>query len=200
MGSIITALLSGVLLASGFSEKENESERAWHVKNESRLAISGASNVNDFRCEVDRYYNADDLHLYSSPGSDYLFSQNRIVIDLMAFDCGRKLVTRDFRESLNAEREPEMIINFLSINKLPADSADHQELQGALRVTIAGVTRDVHVKFLASNNGNGKTWLKGSHDLKFSDFGLIPPTKMLGLINVKNELEVSFDLILEEIN
>ena len=200
MASIIIALLSGVLFTSGFSEKNTDSERAWHVKNESRLAISGASNVNDFRCEVDRYYNADDLHLYSSPGSEYRFSQNRIVIDLMAFDCGRRLVTRDFRESLNAEREPEMIINFLSINKLPDYTADNQELEGNLRVTIAGVTKEVYVIFQTSNNGNGTTWLKGKHDLKFSDFDLVPPTKMLGLINVENEIEVSIDLILEEIN
>jgi hypothetical protein len=196
---MIIALIYGLFFAAGLPEKSADLERVWHVRNESRLTISGESNVNDFRCEVDNYYSADNLHLYSSAGSDFRFSQNRIVIDLMEFDCGRNLITRDFRESLNAERDPEMIINFLSLNRLPANASRAEMLSGNLKITIAGITREVDIRLEASNNGNGTTLLDGRHQFQFSDFNLEPPTKMWGLINVKNELEVSFNLILEEV-
>lgn len=194
-------LLTAILFAfTGFPSESGEPERVWHVRNESRLAIHGNSNVNDFRCEVEQYYSADNLHLHSSRGAHYRFSQNEMVISLMEFDCGRNLITRDFRESLNADRNPEMMISFLSIDRLPPEnpSMEGENISGSLKVTIAGVTKEVDIVFSASGNGNGITYLEGKHDFRFSDFGLVPPTKMLGLISVRNELEVSFNLVLEE--
>jgi hypothetical protein len=197
---MILSLFYAILLAAGYPDFTSDPERIWIVRNESRLAINGESNVNNFRCVVDRYYNADNLHLHSSQGSDYLFSENRIVINLMEFDCGRNLITRDFRESLNARREPEMVINFLSLDNLPTENAHNEDLTGSLRITIAGATNEVQITFSSNNDGNGTTRLNGSKVFHFSDFGLEPPARMLGLIHVKNELEVSFDLVLEEIN
>lgn len=198
---MITALIYGLLAITGFPVEYGEVQRVWHVRNESRLVISGESNMNDFRCEVDRYYSADNLRLHDSQEEEYIFSQNEMVINLMEFDCGRKLITRDFRESLNADRNPEMIIRFLSLDKMPADNPNHEneKISGSLNVNIAGVTKDIKVDFKVSNNGNGTTYLNGSHHLLFSDFDLVPPTKMWGLINVKNDLEVTFNLVLQEV-
>ncbi len=197
---MITLLTAIMFAVTGFPFETGEPERVWHVMNESRLAIHGNTNVNDFRCEVDRYYSADNLHLHSSHGTTYRFSENEIVISLMEFDCGRNLITKDFRESLNADRNPEMMISFLSLDRVPSDcpSAGGEDIAGRLEVSIAGVTKEIDIVFSAAGNGNGITYLNGKHDFLFSDFGLVPPTRMLGLITVKNELEVTFDLVLEE--
>ncbi len=196
---MITALILGILSLVGFPEKSGDPERVWHVRNESRLAIQGESNVNDFRCEVDSYYSADNLRLYSSELSGYLFSENQMVISLMEFDCGRRLITRDFRESLGADRHPEMEISFHSLDKLPEDNANGEKIIARLRITIAGVTRDDEIAFTATDNGNGLIYLNGKQEFLFSDFNLVPPTKMMGLIHVKNELEVTIDLVLEKL-
>jgi hypothetical protein len=197
MITLLTAILFAV---TDFPSEPGEPERVWHVRNESRLAIHGNTNVNDFRCEVDQYYSADNLHLHSSHGTNYRFTGNEIVISLMEFDCGRTLITRDFRESLNADRNPEMLISFLSLDRIPSDypSTGGEDITGWLEVTIAGVTKEIDIVFSATGNGNGITYLNGKHDFLFSDFGLVPPTRMLGLITVKNELEVTFNLVLEE--
>jgi hypothetical protein len=196
MNTLLTILLLLIFTPDRFTE---EPERMWHVKNESRLAISGESNVNDFKCEVDRYFRADNLSLYSTGGTDYVFSHNYLVLDLMEFDCGKRLITRDFRETLNAENEPGVIISFISLDRLPDVDSGNDVLTGILRVTIAGISKETEVQLSMGKQDNGLIYLHGMHDFEFTDFGLEAPTKFMGLINVKNELKVTFDLILEEL-
>lgn len=181
-----------------FQETPPVPERIWDVENKSRLVIKGESNVNSFSCEVDRYYSADRLRLHSTSKPYFRFSDNRIVINLMEFDCGRKLLTRDFRQTLNADTHPEIVISFLTLNRLPQKHLSDEKIPGILRITIAGVTKEVMIRFDININYNGTIYLKGEKNFLFSDFGLEPPSKMMGLINVKNELEVLFDLVMKE--
>lgn len=192
------AIIAGLIILTSIQAMSSDLERMWYVRNESRLSISGESNVNEFKCEVDRYYRADNLRLYSSPGPAYLFSENQMVINIMAFDCGRKLITRDFRQTLNAEKDPEMVISFLALDRLPEENTNIEQLKGKLHITIAGVSRETEVQLSINNMGNGTIHLHGAQDFSFTDFELEPPSKAMGLINVKNELAVTFDLILEE--
>lgn len=195
-----TVILYGLLLSvvSQFQETPPVPDRIWDVENKSRLVIKGESNVNSFSCEVDRYYSADRLRLHSTSNPYFRFSDNSIVINLMEFDCGRKLLTRDFRQTLNADTHPEIVISFLTLDRLPQKHRSDEKIPGMLRITIAGVTKEVVIQFEINSNGNGTIYLKGKQNFLFSDFGLEPPTKMLGLINVKNELEVLFDLVMKE--
>lgn len=200
----IISFISGIILLSAFTVSQNsvpeDPERLWHVRNESRLAISGKSNVNQFTCEVDKYYSADNLHLFSTPEPKYIFSGNQMVINLMEFDCGKALITRDFRETLNADENPEIKISFLTLDRLPDENSGNDNMSGIVRVTIAGVSNESEIP-LSMNSGidTGTIYLQGKHTFSFSDFGLEPPSKFMGLINVKNELVVTFDLILEEL-
>lgn len=36
--------------------------------------------------------------------------------------------------------------------------------------------------------------LSGSKQMKLSDFNLVPPTKFLGLVKVKNEITINFEI------
>jgi hypothetical protein len=192
------ALLSGFIILSGLRGMSSDLERMWHVRNESKLAINGESNINDFKCEVGRYNRADNLQLNSSTGPGYLFSENQMVINLLEFDCGKKLITRDFRQTLNADKNSEMVISFISLDRLPTENINIEELIGKIQITIAGVSRETEIELSISNMGNGIIHLHGNKDFSFTDFELEPPSKAMGLISVKNELEVTFDLILEE--
>ncbi len=195
-----TVLLYGFLLSVllPFQELPPVPEKVWDVENKSRLVIKGESNLNSFSCEVDRYYSADRLRLHSTPHDHFRFSDNNIIINLMEFDCGRKLLTRDFRQTLNADTHPEILISFLTLDRLPQKNKSDEMIPGMLKITIAGVTKEVMISFKINNTGNGTIHLKGVQNFLFSDFGLEPPSKMMGLINVKNELEVLFDLVIKE--
>lgn len=62
---------------------------------------------------------------------------------------------------------------------------------------IAGVEKPVTLKPDVSKDG-GVYRVKGSHELKMSDFGIKPPAMMMGAIKTDDKVTVRFDVKLEE--
>lgn len=178
---------------------ESYPERRWFVKNDCVIIIKGESNLNNFSCKVDSYYSADNLVLINNPGEKYSFSKNRIVIDPKQFDCGKPLLTRDFQQTLRADENPEIIISFISLNRLPCEDCKEDFIDGVVRITMAGVTKESIITFSVKPMANGTKSLLGQHAFNFSDFKLNPPSKFMGMIQVKNELSVSFSLQFQEL-
>lgn len=178
---------------------ESFPERRWFVKNDCAIIINGESNVNNFTCRVDRYYSADNLILFSNYGEKYTFSNNRIIIDTRQFDCGKPLMTRDFQQTLRVNENPEIIISFISLNRLPCDSCKEDFVDGVVRITMAGVTKESVITFSVKPSPNGTKILRGEHEFKFTDFQLDPPSKFMGMVQVKNQLSVTFALQFQEL-
>lgn len=197
MRPIIAIFLFALASVSVFAE--SYPERRWFVKNNCVIIIEGESNVNNFTCKVDSYYSADNLVLINNPGNKYSFSKNRIVIDSRQFDCGKPLLTRDFLQTLRADENPEIIISFVSLNRLPCENCNEDFIDGVVRITMAGVTKESIITFSVKPMANGTKSLLGQHSFNFSDFQLNPPSKLMGMIQVKNELSVSFSLQFQEL-
>lgn len=197
MKSFITLFMFAFAATSLFAE--SFPERKWLVKNDCVIIINGESNLNTFTCRADRYYTADNLALFYSQGEKYKFEDNRIVIDLRQFDCGKTLITRDFQQTLMIDEHPEIIISFLSLNKLPCDSYEEDFVECVVRITMAGVSKETTITFSVKPFQNGSMLFRGEHTFTFSDFELQPPTKFMGMIQVKNMLSVYFSLHLMEL-
>jgi hypothetical protein len=197
MKPLITFLLLVFTGVSLFAE--SFPERRWFVKNDCAIIINGESNVNNFTCKVDKYYSADNLVLFNNPGEKYTFSQNRIVIDPRQFDCGRAQLTRDFQQTLKTDENPEIIISFISLNRLPCETCKEDFVDGLVRITMAGVTKESVITFSVKPSLNGAKQFRGEHSFSFSDFNLDPPSKFMGMVQVKNHLSVSFSLQFQEL-
>jgi hypothetical protein len=197
MKSFITFLL--VFLAGGVVLAESFPERRWFVKNDCAIIIHGESNVNNFSCKVDRYYSADNLVLYNNPGEKYTFSDNQIVIDPRRFDCGKAPLTRDFQQTLKTDENPEIIISFISLSSLPCNSCKEDFVDGLVRITMAGVTKESVITFSVKTSIHGTKVLQGIQEFTFSDFELDPPSKFMGMVQVKNQLSVTFALQFQEL-
>ncbi len=169
------------------------------MKNDCAIIIKGESNVNNFTCSVDRYFSADNLILFNNYGKKYTFSNNRIVFDTRQFDCGKPLMTRDFQQTLRANENPEIIISFISLNRLPCDSCREDFVDGVVRITMAGVTKESVITFSIKPSPDGTKILRGVHDFRFTDFQLDPPSKFMGMVQVKNQLTVTFALQFQEL-
>ena len=95
-----------------------------------------------------------------------------------------------FKKMLEPDRYPEL--NFSSTG-IRAVAGDEYAIQGAL--TIRRLSRPVAVMVRTSTNPNEEgLLLTGSARLKMTDYGLKPPSAVLGAIGTKDEMEVSFSL------
>lgn len=62
---------------------------------------------------------------------------------------------------------------------------------------MAGVRRGVDFVVSGSHEAQGKVRALGSITIRMTDYGIDPPRRLLGLVRVRDELTVRFDLVLE---
>ena len=174
-------------------------EIKWLVTDESRLEISGRSNVNEFQCLNLSYAGNDTLYEERKASLKGYFLNGMISLDVERFDCHHKLITNDFKRTLNSDQYPVIKVQFLDLRIENINAARMESAKGKVEITIGGVSRSYEMVGHFSNLGKGKAQLKGEKTVSLSDFGLEPRPKMLGMIKVDDSVDVNFNLIIKSL-
>lgn len=162
------------------------------------MFIEGKTNLSGFTCAIRQYCGADTLVLHEGGRSVRpVFVQGTVGLDASSFDCGMSLITSDFRKTIRATEFPQIIIDFISFEKTPSYGKGEEQFNGVLKISLTGVTRLLEVPCIISTRPDGSIHLTGGRDLTFSDFKLVPPTRMNGYVRVQEQLHVRFHLVLE---
>lgn len=171
----------------------------WIVHSATSLAIHGRTNVNTFTCEAKGCTAADTLYFTRStevPTQELVHGSIRINARL--FDCGNGLMTSDFKRTLRVKEYPELTITIKNIRTADALADLPMRAWAELVVTVAGRSKQALVSCTFGQNGQHKQRLQGLHRFRFEDFGLTPPSRLLGAIKVEDNLDVAFDVHLVE--
>lgn len=187
-----------ITLISATGRVADRTNERWILDARSELIIRGSSNVNDFLCRTDCYQIQDTLQfIHREKDCEILFSRKAMQIPLTSFNCGNELITKDFRDALDATRHPVLAISFLSLDQ-QIMTIKSGTVSGLVEISLAGSTRAYPVLYTVSANGKTLT-LAGARTVCFSDFKLQPPRKMMGLIRVQDDVEVEFQLYLQRL-
>lgn len=99
-------------------------------------------------------------------------------------------------EALKADKNP-MVRYELSSAKLETQTPTALVANAVGKLTIAGVTREVAMKIAGAREGT--TWiLTGEVPVRMTDYGVKPPTAMLGTIKTGNDVKVTFRWVVAE--
>ncbi len=175
----------------------SEITRFWHVTSASSLQINGTTNVNTFQCGSGYEKGYDMIRERWDPYSEKWEIHGSLFIEVDQFDCKNRIMNNDFRNTLKHDKYPEIKIEFLNLKEVQ-NQENTRKAEGYVKITLAGVS---HQYFLSSELeflDNQYSILRGEQTFRFSDFGLEPPQKGFGLVRVNDEIQVSFDLILEQ--
>ena len=142
---------------------------------ENFVIIDGSTNVNRFQFVNSKFKNDNGAYFFSEKNLP------NIILKVSDFYCANKMMTQDFQKILNSEKYPEMTIRFISLKK------DQNILFALVEVKMMNKSRRYNVQFEMENNN-----LKGRKNVKFSDFNIIPPKKMGGMIVVRDDLNLTF--------
>ncbi|MEO6721640.1 MAG: hypothetical protein ABIN67_14830 [Ferruginibacter sp.] len=170
----------------------------WVVEKNSTLRVEGKSNINSFTCNINEYAAKDTIVCIDELSTPIRLSGN-LQMDVLSFNCHSSMITKDLRKTLKAEEYPKLNIRFLSLQSMPSPLSKTESIDGSLEVELAGVVKRFEVSYSFTTIGAGYIKLNGGHRFCFSDFKLIPPKKMAGLIKIKDEFDVNFQLILRTI-
>lgn len=144
---------------------------------ENFVEITGSTNVNTFKCTNDSF---------KAPGGSFIFSGRtlpNINLRVADFDCRHRIMTTDFQKTLSASQYPFLTVRFLSFSHAKNLYNAQVEVKMMERSKIYNIA-------FALENGR----LIGKKNVKFSDFNIVPPKKMGGMIVVKDDLNLVFAL------
>jgi hypothetical protein len=170
----------------------------WVVEKSSVLEVKGQSNVNTFTCNIVTYAKKDTITCTTDPFKPVRLTGN-LQMDVLSFDCHSNLITNDLRKTLKADKYPKMSIRFLSLQSMPQLQHKTEFIKGMIEVELAGVVKQFELCYAFSSTELGPIQLVGSRNFCFSDFRLAPPQKMGGLIKIKDNFAVKFQLNLRAI-
>jgi len=194
-------LLSAILLffiSSAFLLSDAPLVHRLIVLPASKLSIDGKTNVNTFTCAIAKYSGTDTLVLHEGGRNVRpVFVKGSVGLDASAFDCGMAIMTSDFRKTIKSDEYPAIVIDFISFERTPSYAQQEENFKGILKISLAGVTKLFEVDCSIEAKENGMIHLKGGRNFTFADFGLKPPSRMMGTIKVKQDLTVKFHLVLK---
>lgn len=187
MKNLLTYIV-GLLFCFGLTAQKDFEKETLKILPQSELIIAGSTNVNKFDCRFDvglithsrsiRYINEDN----------YLrFPDLSLNLSISGFDCGNRRMNEDFCDLLKSDKYPEIKI---SIDKIELISP--QYTKAYITAYLAGEKKSYNLPVQVENGR-----FKGKFRMNIRDFGLEPPTKALGLIEVNEEIEVQFNLLVQ---
>jgi hypothetical protein len=164
----------------------------------SKAYIVGTTNVNRFHCDLETSINSQLEVMTTSNGDTLNFDGLTLVFPIAQFDCGMVLMTQDFRSFLQADQFPELIIDIqhMVINRSES-LMEKVSIVADVSIQLSGQLKSHQIRRgYVMEMPDDEIRFVGEDYVRFTDFGLIPPTKFFGTVRVQDELEIAFDVVL----
>ncbi len=146
------------------------------IINQIKIEILGNSTVGKYKCDCPHTFR-DTIYLNST-------TKNSLKSEISTdnFDCGNKIMNKDLKTTIKVKKFPKSTVTITNIKP----SGNNYKCSLNFKIT------DKTLSYQNLHLTNTKDFLEGTVAVKFTDLGLEPPTKMAGVIKVKNEFVIHF--------
>lgn len=155
----------------------------------SKLIIEGTSSIHDWEMKADDFKAETWLKMDDNSISE--ISKVEFSTPVSGLKSGKNIMDNKAHDALKEKKFPE--IKFaLNKNNNVNISASKVSLTGLL--TMAGKSKEVKLTADLNVENQQKFLVSGSVPIKMSDFGIDPPTAMMGAMKTGDEVVVKFSL------
>jgi polyisoprenoid-binding protein YceI len=174
-------------------------DAALDLQPESRLWVAGTSTVRAFQCQAGTF----DAKIESS-GADAVaavlagekaVSTIEVTVPAEKLDCRNGTMNEHMRKALNAKEFPTVVFRAASYDLSRTGESVAVTLNGSL--TLGGLEKPITVKAQAKPGPDGTLIVSGTREVRMTEFGLKPPTLMLGTMKVDEKITVGFEVVLK---
>ena len=174
-------------------------DAALDLQPESRLWVSGTSTVRSFQCQASAF----DAKVESS-GADAVaavlagekaVSTIEVTVPAEKLDCRNGTMNEHMRKALKAKEFPTVVFRATSYDLARGTESVGVTLNGTL--TLGGVEKPITVNAQAKPGTDGTLVVSGTREVRMTEFGLKPPSLMLGTMKVDEKITVGFEVVLK---
>jgi polyisoprenoid-binding protein YceI len=165
---------------------------------ESKVWLEGTSNVKNFKCT------STALQATVDAGADAVravLAGNKAVksveltIPVNTLDCSNGTMNGHMQEAMKVKEHADISFRLTSYELTAADSTEKGTLNGVLNINGTDQTIALPVTLVAG--AGGALRVTGKYELNMKDYGVKPPSLMLGTMKVREKVTVNFDLLLK---
>ncbi len=163
-----------------------------HFTDSSRLYIDGTSSMHDWTCEVTEIDGSAEVR--RAPNGDVTVAAAAATVSVSSIECKNGKMNGKLRKALNAESHPVIAFRLTNATSSVPSSEGRVALTINGKLNVAGVERDIDMPVIVSFSKDGGARFVGSLPLLMSDFGVKPPSAMLGILTTGDAITVRLDV------
>lgn len=163
-----------------------------------KVTVSGTSNVLDWSASTDNALTRNVKITKDLPGGDFFWvgvvqpgavESFDVVVPIAALKSDRDNFTADMHVALKATQYPEIVFSLNRLEKKPGGA----NAFGVLKV--AGVEKEIVLPLITTLR-SGNMLVLGQVQIDMTDFGIAPPTAMMGMLKTDPKVTIKFETTL----
>lgn len=165
---------------------------------DSKLWIEGGSNLHDWTCRassIDAAIDVDGAFLKTPVATPSLLKKVEVKVPVRNLKCGHGGMDNNLYKALKADDTPEISYIVATFDVVPGATNDSFTVKTVGALKIAGAEKSVSMDVNATRLADGSIRADGELPLLMTDFGVKPPTAMLGTLRTSNKVTVKFSLL-----
>lgn len=158
----------------------------------SKIIVVGKSNVHDWEMTSS---GTESQGTFKFNGKNELVGLTgfNFAVAAKSLKSGKSSMDERTYKSMKASDFPKISYKLTSAD-VSMVQANKYSIQTTGTLTIAGKTQNIAMKVMAQVNADQTISCQGSEKLFLTDYGISPPSFMLGAMKVGNDLVIKFDL------
>ncbi|MBL7974914.1 MAG: YceI family protein [Candidatus Kapabacteria bacterium] len=192
VGVAVLLMFSGFVLINS-----NLVDYTYYLEDSSKLYIEGTSNVNSFDCSCkDNFPKRSIKVAFSDDLKTIRFTNSYFKIRTQSLDCNNSRMNKDLCEALKSSEYPDIKIELkdAKLQSTTPGSDGWLSIKVNASMTITNVTKDIVLDVKGKKTSDEKFRFVCQKEILLTDYNIEPPTALLGLVKVRNNIKINFDL------
>ena len=165
---------------------------------DSKLWIEGGSNLHDWSCKasaIEAAIDVDETFIKTTAVSATSLKKVQVKVPVRNLKCGNGKMDNNLYKALKADDAPEIGYILGTFDVVPGATTDSFTVKAVGALSVAGTEKTVNMDVTAVRLPDGGVRAEGALPLLMTDFGVKPPTALLGTLRTDNKITVKFSLL-----
>lgn len=173
------------------SPREGSTTQAFTLNaTQSKYVIEGTSSLHDWEMVSEKCKGSVS---YTYDGQNLSFQYVKVQVPVKSLESGKSLMDKKCYDALKEKKFPIISYEFKSMSNLKSTGSGAYSAVFTGNLTIAGNTKSVPID-VTIQVSNNNVQIKGRKPITMSDYGVEPPTALLGTIKTGDDITIDFNL------
>ncbi|HEX2204332.1 MAG TPA: YceI family protein [Longimicrobium sp.] len=188
LGATLLPLVATATMAATLAPEIN-------ITSGSRVWAAGTSTVRAWRCETARVEGSANGAGSTAIADLDAVRNAEISLTVASLDCRNETMNGHMRRALKSDEAAAIRFRATSVSVTPSgDGQAAVRMSGPL--SIAGQDKTVTIDATAVREANGALRVRGSKQINMTEWGVRPPSLMMGTMKVAPGVTIGFDVLL----